>query len=104
MPYKSEKIKIANTKYDRRIKLTDEDKEEIKELHKNGMSQRKIAKQFKVDRSTIRYILFPEKLIANKKKREERGGWKQYYDKDKHKKSIADTRKYKQKLKIDGKI
>ena len=42
MPYLAEKIKIAGTKFDRRIKLTEEQKKEIKELSTAGLSQRKI--------------------------------------------------------------
>ena len=41
MPYKCEKIKIANTQYDRRIKLSDDDKEEIQDRYFNhGESMR----------------------------------------------------------------
>ena len=32
MPYKSEKIKIDHTEHDKRIKLTDEQKENIKKI------------------------------------------------------------------------
>lgn len=38
MPYKSEKIPLG--KYDRRVKLTDVQREEIKELRKLGLSYR----------------------------------------------------------------
>ena len=45
MPYKSDKIKIAGTSYDRRVKLTDKEREEIKYLYKTSVhSQRKLAK------------------------------------------------------------
>lgn len=41
MPYKSEKIIIANTKYDKRIKLDEDDKEKIKNKYfNNGYSLR----------------------------------------------------------------
>ena len=51
MPYKCEKIKIANTQYDRRIKLSDDDKEEIQDRYFNhGESMRSLSRVFKVDR------------------------------------------------------
>jgi len=37
MPYKSEKIRIAGTQYDRRIKLTPDQKEYIKWLRENSI-------------------------------------------------------------------
>ena len=37
MPYKSDKIKIAGTSYDRRVKLTDKEREEIKYLYKTSV-------------------------------------------------------------------
>lgn len=47
MPYKSEKIRIAGTKYDRRIKLTPDQKEYIKWLReKQLISYSKLAKIF----------------------------------------------------------
>ena len=46
MPYKSEKLKLNETQ-DRRRKLTDEQKEEIKRIYKSGVcGQRPLAKQF----------------------------------------------------------
>ena len=48
MPYKSQKIVIAGTKNDRRIKLTQEDKELIKWLREEEeTSYQKLANQFK---------------------------------------------------------
>lgn len=46
MPYKSEKIKLPK-EYDRRIKLTDEQREEIKEKYATGLySQRALAREY----------------------------------------------------------
>ena len=105
MPYKSEKIKIANTKFDRRIKLTDEDKKLIIWLREEEeISYQKLANRFNVSKRSIIFICKPETLEACKKKRAERGGWKQYYDKDKNTESIKDTRNYKQKLYVENKI
>ncbi len=105
MPYKSQKIVIAGTKNDRRIKLTEEDKELIKWLNEEEkISQRKLAIQFKVSKRLIQFVLNPQKLIDNKKKRAERGGSKIYYDKDYHTESIREHRQYKQKLFLENKI
>lgn len=78
---------------DRRRKLSDEDKEMIKNT--NGCSQRKLAKQFGVSRRTIQFILDPQKKLDNIERRKERGGWKQYYDKDKHAQFVREHRRYK---------
>ena len=105
MPYLSEKIKIEHTKHDRRIKLTDDEKNLIRWLNEEEkLSQRVLATQFNVSRRTIQFVLDPEKLVQNKKKREERGGWKQYYDKSKNAEYIKDSRNYKQSLFVKGEI
>ena len=97
MPYKSEKIKIAGTKYDRRRKLTDEQKDQIIAL-RGTISQRKCAEMFNVSKGTIVFLWYPEKQQANKQRRLERGGWQQYYNKEKNRENIKNTRRYKQKL------
>ena len=62
------------------------------------MSIRKITLQFNVNRRLIQFILFPERREKNLQDRQRRGGSKAYYDKDRHKKSIKETRRYKQSL------
>jgi hypothetical protein len=103
MPYKSEKIKIEKTKLDRRIKLTEEQKDKIASF-KGLISQRKCAEMFNVSRRTIVFIWFPEKLERNKQVRQERGGWKQYYNRNKNAEYIREHRRYKQKLFLKGEI
>lgn len=102
MPYISEKIKIAGGKYDRRIKLTEQDRIDISNI--KNMSIRAIARLYGVDKRTIQFILFPDRLERNKKLREERGGSKQYYNKDKYKDYVKNTRRYKHKLYVNKKI
>ena len=97
MPYKSEKIKIEGTSFDRRIKLTINDKEEIKRLSSDH-SQRYLAKMFNVSRRTIQFIIDPNKHIENLKRRAEKCGSKQYYDREKQTQSIREHRKYKNDL------
>ena len=95
MPYKSEKIKLKPHQ-DRRRKLSDEDKETIRSM--KGVSQRKLAKMFGVSRRTIQFVLDPQKRLDNVERRRERGGWQQYYDKEKHAEYIKKHRRYKQEL------
>ena len=105
MPYLSEKIKIEKTEFDRRIKLTDDDKELIKWLREEEqISYQKLADRFKVSKRTIIFIIKPETLDACKKKRAERGGSKIYYNKDEHRETQKEHRQYKQKLFVEQKI
>jgi transposase-like protein len=100
MPYLSEKIPIAGTKFDKRIKLTNEDKELIVWLREEEkISYQKLANQFSVSKRTIIFICKPETLEASKRSRAERGGSKRYYDKDKHAQTTKEHRAYKQQLK-----
>lgn len=105
MPYKSQKIIIQGTKFDRRVKLTPDDKELIKWMREEEQtSYNKLALQFKVSKRTIQFICNPQKLEANKELRAKRGGSKIYYDKDKHKESVKEHRQYKEDLKNKGLI
>jgi len=104
MPYKSEALKIEHTEHDRRIKLTGEQREKIKEKYAVGISQRRLAKMYGVSRRLISFIINPSALEENLKRREEKGGSKVYYNKEKHREAIKNHRRYKQKLKIEGKI
>lgn len=63
MPYKSEKIKIAGTKHDRRIKLTDDQKTYVRWLRENEqLSYNQLAQQFGVSKRLIIFICKPETL------------------------------------------
>lgn len=88
---------------DRRVKLSDSQKEEILNL-KETATQVEVAKAYSVSRRMIQFIWYPEKLEENKKRRAERGGSKQYYDKDKHRVSMKEHRAYKKNLKNEGLI
>lgn len=97
MPSKVDKIYIKNEKLDKRVKLLEYQKEEIR---KNiaGLSQRKLAALYGVSRRTIQFILDPEKLKRNKEVRKLRGGSNIYYDKEKHTKAMKIHRDYKKEL------
>lgn len=104
MPYKSEKIRIQGTNLDRRVKLTENDKQDIRDAFAKGESIRSITRRYKVSRRLIQFTIFPERMELNKELRKKRGGWKQYYDKDRHREDMKGTRAYKQKLYVEKKI
>ncbi len=99
MPYKfeTEKLKIPPT-YDKRRKLNDIDKEDIRSLSRNGYSQRQLAKLYNVSRRLIQFIIDPRKLEENIERRKERGGSAQYYDTDSNTTYIRKHRRYKKGL------
>ena len=100
MPYKFESEKLlVPREYDKRIKLTQEQKELIKHLYETtDTSQRKLATQFGVSRRLIQFIIDPEKQKANLQAREARGGSKQYYNKETHAKTMKAHREHKRAL------
>lgn len=105
MPYLSSKIIIKGTKHDRRVKLTPEDKKTIKKLYASGKwSTRGLAREYQVSKRLIQFTLDPKKLEENKQRRAERGGSKQYYDKNKWREAMKEHRHYKHKLYIKGEI
>ena len=105
MPYKSEKIIIQGTNFDRRRRLTDSDKIEVKKMYASGnYSYNKIARFYGVSKRLIIFIVNPEKHIKNLEDRRAKGGSKIYYDKDKNTIAIRESRRYKQKLYKEGKI
>ncbi len=83
--------------YDGRKKLTEEDKEKIKDLYyKERWSINSIARTGICSKRMVQFILFPErkKRMEEQKKQEKR--WKRYYD---TKKRREEMRKHRQKLK-----
>jgi len=103
MPYKSENIKIQGTQYDKRRRLTDEDRQLLLE-DKGKLSQRAAARKYGISRRLVTFIWFPERLEIAKEQYKERRKSGIYYNKEKHTKSIREHRKRKQKLYLEGKI
>ena len=103
MPYKSEKIKIANTKHDKRIKLDEDDKNAIIEKYYKGQSMRSLSREYQVDRQVIRYTIYPEHYEALKAYSRE---YQRTYDVgvDKRNEYKRVHRKHKQELFLEGKI
>jgi hypothetical protein len=105
MPFKHESMHIP-AKHDKRVKLSDQDKADIKRLYfsDDNLSQRDLARMYNVSRRSIIFAIYPERRIANYQARVARGGSKQYYDKDKHTEAMRTHRKHKQELYLDGKL
>lgn len=103
MPYKSEKIKLKGLQ-DRRRKLTDDQKEEIRRLYEKGLgSWNSLAKQFGVSKKTIGMIVNPK--VMDKNKQYIKDHWKDYQEsKYDHAKTIREHRRYKQSLYVKGEL
>ena len=103
MPYKSSSIKLSESQ-DRRRKLTDEQKEEIKRIYKTGVcGTRPLAKQFGVSRSTIQVIVNP----AIKQRQHDRMAkhWRDYRPtKEEWAETMREHRHYKQELYVKGEL
>lgn len=73
MSYRFDQIPINNPKFDKRVKLTDEQRESIRnEYALGGISQRGLEKKYDVSRRLIQFVLSPEKLEKAKKDFSER--------------------------------
>jgi hypothetical protein len=103
MPYTSEKI-ILPRELDRRVKLTEIDKEDIKHRHKAGEPIHAIARAYKgvCSRRMIQFVIFPERLKALQEKHIAEKSHLKYYNKDKWRETMKEHRHYKQDLKLKG--
>ena len=88
-------MKIAGTQFDRRRKLSDDQRKEIIELYNSGAySQYALAKKFEVTPQAIRFIVNPDAKKKWIRARKKRGGEKQYYDTENQTKRIREYRAY----------
>ena len=103
MPYKSEKIKLQGLQ-DRRKRLTDKQREEIKALYETGCySLNGLAKRFEVSKKTILLIVNEESAEKARQYRKEH--WKEWQGtKEEHREAIKKTRRYKNELYKSGKL
>ena len=103
MPYKSEKLKLSETQ-DRRRKLTDDQKEEIKRIYESGVcGTRPLAKQFGVSRKTIQLIVNPE--IKQRQHDYVANNWRKYRPtKEEWAETMKEHRHYKQELYLKGEL
>lgn len=88
---------------DKRVKLTEAQKGEIRDLAVT-LSQRELAARFGVSRRAIQFILDPAKWIENLERRKERGGSAQYYDKETHADAMRRHRRHKKLLSDKGEL
>lgn len=80
--------------HDGRRRLTDEEKEDVKRLHKAGQSIHSLSRDYGVSRRLVQFLIYPERLeIVNYP-----GHWSKYYDKEKHRRSMAKHRAKKKQL------
>lgn len=105
MPYKSEKIKLPK-ELDRRVKLTDEQRKEIRDKYLTGTySQRTLAKEYNVSRRLITFILDEEKRKRNADLFKERRADGRYKPtKEDWANTVKEHRRYKQELYLEGKL
>ena len=102
MPYKHLNKKMP-PELDRRRKLTDEDKEDIKARHRAGESIRSIARSYanKCSRRAVQYTIRPETYEHLKKCHKERradGRYKHHFTGPKWAKQMRGHRHYKQSI------
>ena len=105
MPYKAEKIKLSREQ-DRRIKLTDEQREEIREKYATGCySQRGLATEYHVSRRLISFILDDEKAKRAAEQLKARKADGRYRpSKEKWAETMREHRQYKHRLYINGQL
>lgn len=103
MPYKSDKIKL-NGLQDRRKRLTDEQREEIKKLYGTGhYSLNDLAKKYNVSKKSI--LLIVNKDSAEKAKQYRKEHWREWQRTgEEWNETIKKTRKYKHELYLQGKL
>lgn len=98
MPYKvdTDRIKLSDTQ-DRRRKITDEQREEIRTLYENGHSIRSIARQYGVYPRTISVICKPETLATLREYTREH--WREFQQpKEQRTTATRETRRYRQSV------
>lgn len=105
MPYLAEKIKIEGTMLDRRRKISEEDKDRMRQIRDDeGLSYSKLGKLFGVSKRLAIYICRPDLLEKQKAHFKELRKDGRYYDREKHNLSVKEMRRYKHKLLKENKI
>lgn len=102
MPHKLERFNVPKDFW-RNRKLTEDQKNEIRELNKSGKSYRELEKIFNVSYSTIRTTCLPEKLAEYNQQRRERYHSVGYKSSKKILEYKENARSYKAELMKEGK-
>lgn len=95
-----ERLRIAtlDKSEDLRVRLSPEDKEDIRQMHSEGQSIRGLARLYGVHRRSIQFTVFPERLERNYQLRLERGGSTIYYRREKHTAAMRKHRRHKREV------
>lgn len=103
MPYISESIRLQGLQ-DRRRKLTDEQKEEIREMYATGnWSLNKLGAAFGVSKKTVLLLVNPDSAEKAKEYRKE--NWREFQPtKEQRTKTTREHRRYKQSLYLSGQL
>lgn len=86
---------------DRRRKLTEEDRKEIKELYEvKKLGIREISRIFEkvCSRRLIQFVLFPHRLKELQERNKDNEHWKKYHKKEESTKAVRNWRNYKYNL------
>ena len=105
MPYKSTKIKLSQEQ-DRRVKLTDEQRIDIREKYATGLySQRALATEYCVSRRLISFVLDDEKAKKSAEQFKIRRSDGRYKPtKEEWAATMREHRHYKQQLYVSGQL
>lgn len=95
-----DKYVIARPEDDKRVKLLEADKEEVRKYRGEGWSMRQLAAHFNVSRRTIQFVIYPERM----KQINYSGHWKKYYDRQKNTEYMRKHRARKKQLLLEGKL
>lgn len=106
MPYKSDKITISGTTYDRRVKLSDAQRCEIRERYAaGGVSTYTLASEYGVSRRAIDFALHPERYErAREQFKERRKDGRYFVPTEERREIMREHRAYKRKLHEAGNI
>ena len=96
-----EDAKISGTVYDKRVKYSPEQIENVKRLYDfEKWSMRKISRETGISRRYIDFILHPEHLVDNRRTRD----WTKYHNREQLTKLTRELRQRKKLLISQGKI
>ena len=103
MPYKNRTLRIPST-LDRRRRVTEEMAENMLAMYRDGESLHSIAREFNVDRKTVKRFVIPGYAEAAAAKRKIDKPWLRNYDKDKWREYMRSHRHYKRELELADKL
>lgn len=100
MPWKIDRLKLKLPREHKgTVKYTEEDWKEVRRLYDKGTSLHAIARLTGISRKAIQYFIYPERLVIAKEQYKIRRLDGRYYNKEKHRIAIKNTRKKRTLLK-----